>query len=252
MLKKLEIADVACVSENRRKGAGFFMEVIKLVNPAKSRSDSSRDGSPEDQLERVCSWNKYRKWGFLPSDFPTKIPFHVPSIDCQALVLCAFLPEKENVGSVQRTFDEHAIILKSVLKQEGYSFSRFGIKSDSRHLQLVSDKKPMVGLRWMALDLFAGLQFRDEHKIIVEPARNADSAAIEILSFMMHFPNRSLRLIEKGPIGLFGYQYSDGYGWDNILTINPGWLKHQIKMSICEVEYYRPYYKRSSCKECFV
>lgn len=137
-----------------------------------------------DQLANVRRWNEQRGWGFTDADFDAIDT--TPVIHSEPLVVdvvAVFLPEKDGIDGVRRTFEE----LWSVASEgvpDNWSWRQF--LEGPRPVGLLPGGTHTPGIRRVTIDLGAGWDPVDGARVI--EIRDRHSASAEVLAAAAHFP----------------------------------------------------------------
>jgi len=137
-----------------------------------------------DQLANIRRWNDERGWGFTDAELDAidTTPAR-PSQPLVVDVVAVYLPEKDGVDGVRRTFEEMWEVA-SEGAPENWSWRQH--IAGPRPVRLLPGSTHTPGVRRVTVDLGAGWDPVDGARAI--EIRGRDSAAAEILAAAAHFP----------------------------------------------------------------
>lgn len=111
---------------------------------------------PKNQFSVVRQLNHVMKWGFKETDFPASIPELKSNSPTGVLLLAVYLPDKDNMSGIQRTFEEFWRLIQA---PPGYKKWRHeSTDGNPKHLRLVSGIEHNPGIRWVEFDLNCEVQ----------------------------------------------------------------------------------------------
>jgi len=159
-----------------------------------------------DQLANVRRWNDERGWGFTDADFDAVDI--TPVVHAEPLVVdvvAVYLPEKDGVDGVRRTFEE-VWEAASQGAPDNWSWRQF--IAGPRPVRLLPGGTHTPGIRRLTVDLGAGWDPVAGARAI--EIRGRASAAAEILAAAAHFPEwvQAMEGVNVPFVYLAGYQVS--------------------------------------------
>lgn len=156
-----------------------------------------------EQLANVRRWNEERGWGFTDADFDAvdTTPAHHDE-QFRADVVAVFLPDRDDLDGVRRTFEELWEIA-SEDAPEAWSWREH--LEGPRPVALLPGMTQTPGIRRVTVDLAAGWDPVNGARAI--ELRGRHSAAAEVLAAAAHFPEwvHSMEGVEVPFVYIGGY-----------------------------------------------
>jgi hypothetical protein len=171
--------------------------------------------SLEGQIANVRRWNEERVWGFTDDEFNAIDLTPVRHSGLVVDVVAVYLPDRDTVSGVQRTFEE----LWTVAAQRQPNACRWDeLKSDTEHLRLLDGIEHRPGIRRVTIDL--GANWDPQNGIRPMDVRGKDSVHAEVLAAAAHFPKWIQAMEDEGSpyVWMPGYQATipGDEGWPGV------------------------------------